>query len=165
VSKKASAKAPDSKPVPIVVLGRNKRARHDYQVDETIEAGLALAGSEVKSIRNGRVNLIDSFADISKGEAWLHQMDVTSYSWAHSRNHEARRRRKLLMHRREIDRLDGKLRQKGYTLVPLQIYDKGGKIKVELALVTGKQDWDRREDLKKQDATREINRAMASRRR
>lgn len=147
------------------MLARNKRARHDYQVAETVEAGLVLEGSEVKSIRNGKVNLTDAFADISKGEVWLHQMDVSTYTWAHIRNHEARRRRKLLMHRREIDRLDGKLRQKGFTIVPLAIYDKGGKIKVELALVTGKQDWDRREDLKKQDATREINRAMASRRR
>ncbi len=162
MSKKAAAS--DSNEA-IKVLARNKRARHDYQVAETIEAGLVLEGSEVKSIRNGRVNLTDAFADISKGEVWLHQMDVSTYTWAHIRNHEARRRRKLLMHRREIDRLDGKLRQKGFTIVPLAIYDKGGKIKVELALVSGKQDWDRREDLKKQDATREINRAMASRRR
>ena len=162
MSKKAAATDPKQT---INVLARNKRARHDYQVAETIEAGLALEGSEVKSIRNGRVNLTDAFADVSKGEVWLHQMDVSTYTWAHVRNHEARRRRKLLLHRREIDRLDGKLRQKGFTIVPLSIYDKGGKIKVELALVSGKQDWDRREDLKKQDATREISRAMASRRR
>jgi SsrA-binding protein len=149
----------------VKVLGRNKRARHDYHVEETIEAGLVLVGSEVKSLRDGKVNLTDAFADFSKGEAWLHQMDVSTYNWAHNRNHEARRRRKLLMHRRELDRLDGKLRQKGFTLVPLSIYEKGGRMKVELALVSGKQDWDRREDMKKRDATREIDRAMSSRRR
>lgn len=162
MSKQPAAK--DSKDT-IKVLARNKRARHDYLVSETVEAGLALQGSEVKSIREGKVNLTDAFADVAKGEIWLHQMDVNTYVWAHVRNHEPRRRRKLLLHRREIDRLDGKLRQKGFTLVPLSIYDKNGKIKVELALVSGKQDWDRREDLKKQDATREIARAMASRRR
>ncbi|MDX2023482.1 MAG: SsrA-binding protein SmpB [Deltaproteobacteria bacterium] len=150
---------------PIKVLGRNKRARHDYHVEETIEAGLVLVGSEVKSLRDGKVNLTDAFADFSKGEAWLHQMDVSTYNWAHTRNHEARRRRKLLMHRRELDRLDGKLRQKGFTLVPLSIYEKEGRMKVELALVSGKQDWDRREDMKKRDASREIDRAMSSRRR
>lgn len=161
-----SPKSPKSGPdVAIKVLARNKRARHDYQIDETVEAGLMLVGSEVKSLRDGKVNLTDAYVDMSKGEAWLQQMDVTSYVWAHVRNHEARRKRKLLMHRSQLDRLDSKLRQKGYTIVPLSIYDKGGLIKVELALVTGKQDWDRREDMKKRDATREIDRAMSSRRR
>ena len=161
MSKKSPASGSD---VVVKVLARNKRARHDYQIDETVEAGLVLVGSEVKSLRDGKVNLTDAFVDMSKGEAWLHQMDVTSYVWAHVRNHEPRRRRKLLLHRTELDRLDGKLRQKGYTVVPLSIYDKGGMIKIELALVTGKQDWDRREDMKKRDATREIDRAMSRRR-
>ncbi|MCG5051391.1 MAG: SsrA-binding protein SmpB [Myxococcales bacterium] len=164
---KASGKggSKSASPDAIKVLARNKRARHEYHVDETLEAGLVLVGSEVKAIRDGKVNLTDAFAEISNGEAWLHQVDVSVYVWAHVRNHEPRRRRKLLMHRRELDRLAGKLRQKGFTLVPLALYDKGGRLKVELALVTGKQDWDRRDDLKKKDATREIDRALASRRR
>lgn len=147
------------------VLARNRKARHDYNVEETIEAGVVLAGSEVKSIRDGKVTLIDAFADVANGEAWLHQMDVGVYVFAHARNHEPRRRRKLLLHRREIDRLTGKIREKGFTLVPLSLYEKGGRVKVELALVYGKQQHDRRQDVKKREAQREIARAMASRRR
>jgi SsrA-binding protein len=147
------------------ILARNRKARHDYTIDETVEAGLVLAGSEVKSIRDGKVTLIDAFADVSNGEAWLHQMDVGVYPFAHARNHEPRRRRKLLLHRREIDRLIGKIREKGYTLVPLSLYEKSGRVKVELALVTGKQEYDRRQDVKKREAQREIDRGMASRRR
>src|SRR5881394_338769 len=147
------------------VLARNRRARHEYHVDEVLEAGLVLAGSEVKSIRDGKVTLVDAFADIDKGEAWLHQMDVGVYAFAHQRNHDPRRRRKLLLNRREIDRLAGKIREKGYTLVPLSLYEKQGRVKAELALVHGKQQWDRREDVRKREAQREIDRAMASRRR
>jgi SsrA-binding protein len=146
------------------VLARNRKARHEYSVDETVEAGLVLAGSEVKSIRDGKVTLIDAFADISSGEAWLHQMDVGVYAFAHARNHEPRRRRKLLLHRREIDRLNGKIREKGYTLVPLSLYEKEGRVKVELALVHGKQQYDRRQDVKKREAQREMDRAMSRRR-
>jgi SsrA-binding protein len=147
------------------VLARNRKARHDYKVDETFEAGVVLAGSEVKSIRDGRVTLVDAFADIQSGEAWLHQMDIEVYGFAHARNHEPRRRRKLLLHRQEIDRLAGKVREKGYTIVPLSLYEKKGRVKVELALVTGKQQYDRRQDVKKREAQREIDRGMASRRR
>jgi SsrA-binding protein len=147
------------------VLARNRKARHDYAIDETFEAGVVLAGSEVKSIRDGNVTLIDAFADVANGEAWLHQMDVRTYQFAHARNHEPRRRRKLLLHRRELDRLTGKIREKGYTLVPLSLYEKEGRVKVELALVHGKQEYDRRQDVKKREAQREIDRAMASRRR
>src|SRR3954447_11215895 len=157
--KKGGAADKDTK-----VLARNRKARRDYQVEETLEAGVVLAGSEVKSIRDGKVTLIDAFADVSNGEAWLHQMDVGVYAFAHARNHEPRRRRKLLLHRREIDRLMGKIREKGYTLVPLSLYEKDGRVKVELALVTGKQQYDRRQDVKKREAQREIDRAMASRR-
>jgi SsrA-binding protein len=149
----------------IKTLAENRKARHVYTIDETMEAGIALAGSEVKSIRDGKVTLVDAFADISNGEAWLHQMDVGAYAWAHARNHESRRRRKLLLHRAEIDRLDGKIRQKGYTMVPLSLYQKRGRVKVELALVRGKEQHDRREDQKKREAQREIDRAMAARRR
>ena len=157
---KKSAAAADTK-----TLARNRKARHEYSVDETIEAGVVLAGSEVKSIRDGKVTLVDAFADIDNGEAWLHQMDVGTYVFAHARNHEPRRRRKLLLHRREIDRLVGKIREKGYTLVPLSLYEKQGRVKVELALVHGKQQHDRRDDVRKREAQREIDRAMASRRR
>src|SRR5690242_16157509 len=147
------------------ILARNRKARHEYSIDETLEAGVVLAGSEVKSIRDGKVTLVDAFADISNGEAWLHQMDVGVYVFAHARNHEPRRRRKLLLHRREIDRLVGKIREKGYTMVPLSLYEKQGRVKVELALVHGKQQHDRRDDVRKREAQREIDRAMASRRR
>jgi len=147
------------------VLARNRRARHEYHVDEVIEAGLVLAGSEVKSIRDGKVTLVDAFADIDKGEAWLHQMDVGVYAFAHQRNHDPRRRRKLLLNRREIDRLEGKIREKGYTLVPLSLYEKQGRVKAELALVHGKQQWDKREDSKKRESQREMDRAMSVRRR
>lgn len=147
------------------VLARNRKARHEYSIDETVEAGVVLAGSEVKSIRDGKVTLVDAFGDISNGEAWLHQMDVGVYAFAHARNHEPRRKRKLLLHRREIDRLIGKIREKGFTLVPLSLYEKEGRVKVELALVHGKQQHDRREDVRKREAQREIDRAMASRRR
>jgi SsrA-binding protein len=149
----------------VKVLARNKRARHEYHVDETLEAGIVLAGSEVKSIRSGKVTLVDAFADIDRGEAWLHQMDIGVYAFSHGRNHDPRRKRKLLLHRSEIDRLVSKVREKGYTLVPLSLYEKKGMVKAELALVHGKQSWDKREDSKKRESQREIDRAMASRRR
>jgi SsrA-binding protein len=147
------------------VLARNRRARHEYHVDELFEAGLVLAGSEVKSIRAGKVTLVDAFAEIDKGEAWLHQMDVGVYAFAHQRNHDPRRRRKLLLNRKEIDRLAGKIREKGFTLVPLSLYEKKGRVKAELALVHGKQQWDKREDTKKRESQREMDRAMSVRRR
>jgi SsrA-binding protein len=146
-------------------LAQNRKARHVFQIVEQLEAGIMLAGSEVKSIRGGKVNLVDAFAEISNGEAWLLQMDVGVYAFAHTRNHDPRRRRKLLMHRSEIDRLTGKVREKGYTMVPLSLYEKEGRVKVELALVTGKEEFDRREDTKKREAQREIDRAMSARRR
>jgi SsrA-binding protein len=160
-SGKASGKGAD----PGRPLAENRKARHLYEVEERFEAGLVLAGSEVKSIRAGQVSLLDAFAEIHAGEAWLVQMDVGNYRYSHARNHEARRRRKLLLHRREIDRLDGRIREKGLTLVPLKLYEKGGRVKIELGLVRGKSEIDRREDTKKREAQREIDRAMASRRR
>jgi SsrA-binding protein len=147
------------------LLAKNRKARFVYEIVETVEAGVMLAGSEVKSIREGKVTLIDAFADFVQGEAWLHQMDVGVYAFAHARNHEPRRKRKLLLHRQEIDRLAGKVREKGYTLVPLSLYEKKGRVKVELALAHGKQEFDRRQDTKKREAQREIDRAMSSRRR
>lgn len=149
----------------VKVLARNRRARHEYHVDETLEAGLVLAGSEVKSIRDGKVTLVDGFVDVDKGEAWLHQVDIGVYGFSHARNHEPRRRRKLLLHRREIDRLAGKIKEKGYTLVPLSLYEKKGRVKAEIALVRGKQEWDKRDDQRKREGQREIDRAMSVRRR
>jgi SsrA-binding protein len=147
------------------ILAQNRKARHIYAIDETCEAGLALVGSEVKSIRDGKVALVDAYAVIEGDEAWLCELDIGVYAFAHARNHDPRRRRKLLLHRSEIDRLVGKVREKGLTLVPLSLYEKGGRVKVELALVHGKQEFDRRDDVKKREAQREIDRGMASRRR
>jgi SsrA-binding protein len=161
----AVAKPPAEKKVETKVLAKNRKARHLYHVDETVEAGIVLAGSEVKSIRDGKVTMVDAFAEIEKGEAWLHQVDIGVYPHAHGRNHEPRRRRKLLLHRREIDRLEGKIRDKGYTLVPLSLYEKQGRVKAELALAHGKQEWDKRDDSKKRESQREIDRAMSVRRR
>jgi SsrA-binding protein len=146
------------------VLARNRKARHEYAIDETCEAGLALVGSEVKSIRDGKVALVDAYAVIEKGEAWLCELEIGVYAFAHARNHDPRRRRKLLLHRTEIDRLADKVRGKGLTMVPLSLYEKEGRVKVELALVHGKQEYDRRDDVKKREAQREIDRGMASRR-
>ena len=145
------------------ILARNRKARHEYSIDETVEAGVVLAGSEVKSIRDGKVTLVDAFADISNGEAWLHQMDVGVYVFAHARNHEPRRRRKLLLHRREIDYLRGKMEQKGLALIPLSLYFQHGYAKVELGLGKGKKLYDKREDIAKRDANREVERALSGR--
>jgi SsrA-binding protein len=147
------------------VLARNRKARHEYAIDEVCEAGLALVGSEVKSIRDAKVHLVDSYAVVENGEAWLCELDIGVYAFAHARNHDPRRRRKLLLHRTEIDRLAVKVREKGLTLVPLSLYEKNGRVKVELALVHGKQEYDRRDDVRKREAQREIDRGMASRRR
>ena len=144
---RAVAKPPAAEEEETKVLARNRKARHVYHIDETLEAGIVLVGSEVKSIRDGKVTMVDAFAEIDKNEAWLHQVDISVYAHAHGRNHEPRRRRKLLLHRREIDRLAGKIREKGYTLVPLSLYEKKGRVKAELALVHGKQEWDKRRGL------------------
>ena len=147
------------------VLARNRKARHEYTIDETCEAGLALVGSEVKSIRDGKVTLVDAYGLIEGDQAWLCELDIGVYPFAHARNHDPRRRRRLLLHRAEIDRLAGKVREKGLTLVPLSLYEKRGRVKVELALVHGKHEFDRREDVRKREDQRDIDRAMKSRRR
>jgi SsrA-binding protein len=155
-----------AKAAPVIKsLVQNRKARHVYSVIEKMECGVVLLVSEVKSIRDGKATLLDAFADVNNGEVWLHQMDIGVYPHAHARNHDPRRKRKLLLHRNEIERLIGKVREKGFTMVPLSMYEKDGRVKVELALVTGKEQHDRREDTKKREAQREIARAMASRRR
>ena len=141
-------------------IARNKRARHDYEILDTWEAGIVLTGTEVKALREGKVNLTDSFGVINAGEVFLLNLHIGSYGQGNVFNHEPTRTRKLLLHRREIRRLIGSVERQGLTLVPLDLYFKGGKVKAKLALVRGKQEHDKREDIKKRDADREIARAL-----
>jgi SsrA-binding protein len=145
------------------VVASNRRARHDYSVLDTYEAGMALTGTEVKSLRAGRASLVDAFAQERDGELFLHGMHIPEYVQGTWTNHEPRRTRKLLLKRLEIDRLIGKTREGGLTLVPLQVYFSDGWAKVEIALVKGKKAYDKRQDLAKRDADREITRAMGRR--
>jgi SsrA-binding protein len=145
------------------VIASNRKARHDYAILDTFEAGLALTGTEVKSLRAGRASLVDAFAQESGGELWLHAMHIPEYTMGTWTNHAPRRVRKLLLHRGEIDRLVGKLRESGLTLVPLSVYFTGGWAKVELGLARGKRAYDKRQDLAKRDADREISRAVGRR--
>jgi SsrA-binding protein len=148
------------------LITENRRARHDYHLLERVEAGVQLTGTEVKSLRKGQANIAESYAASEEGGLWLINAYIPEYPGAGPFfQHEPRRKRKLLLHRREIDRLVGKIREKSYTLVPLSLYEKKGRVKAELALVHGKQSWDKREDTKKRESQREIDRAMASRRR
>jgi len=146
-------------------IAENRRARHDYHFLDRVEAGLVLNGSEVKSLRQGHAVLQRAYADARNGELWLVGLHIPPYEQAAADPHDPDRDRKLLLHRREIDRLVGKIREKSYTLVPLSLYEKKGRVKAEIALVHGKQSWDKREDAKKRESMREIDRAMASRRR
>lgn len=140
----------------------NRRARHEYHVLDSWEVGIALVGSEVKSIRDGKANLQDAYARIEHGEVWLYGMHVSPYAYARD-NHDLIRRRKLLLHRKEIDRLLGKLTQAGTTLIPLKVYFKESLAKVELALCVGKRQWDKRQALAEAEAKREAQRAMKAR--
>lgn len=144
-------------------LSVNRQARHDYHIEETYEAGVALLGTEVKSIRLGRANLKDSYASIEGGELFLHKCHISPYEAASRFNHDPLRPRKLLLHWREIHRLMGRVQEKGYTLIPLSLYAKEGKIKVELGLCRGKKLFDKREDLKRREAEREVERALRAR--
>src|SRR5213080_3155180 len=142
----------------------NRRARHDYHLLERVEAGLVLTGTEVKSLRQGRVSLQQAYADVRDGEAWLVGAHIDTYDQAGIQNHEPERDRKLLLHRRELDSLYGKVREKGLTLVPTRLYFKNGRAKVELAFARGKEQRDKRSDIAKRDADRQIERALKSRR-
>lgn len=142
------------------VLVRNRRASHDYQIHERMEAGIVLFGSEVKSLRAARGSLTEAYAEIHNDEAWLVGVQINEYAWANQFNHEPTRRRKLLLHKREIRRLGIKTQQRGFTLVPLSIYLKDGKIKVELALGTGKRFFEKRDAKLEADAKREVDRAI-----
>ena len=145
------------------VVASNRKARHDYAILDTYEAGLALTGTEVKSLRSGRASLVDAFAQERRGELYLHGMHIPEYTQGTWTNHEPRRTRKLLLNRLEIDRLLGKLRESGLTLVPLQLYFSDGWAKVELGLARGKRSYDKRQDLAKRDAQREIAKAVGRR--
>ncbi|AKP45935.1 MULTISPECIES: SsrA-binding protein SmpB [Bacillus] len=145
------------------VVAQNKKARHDYFIEETYEAGIVLQGTEIKSIRAGRVNLKDSFARVQKGEVFLHNMHISPYEHGNRYNHDPLRTRKLLLHKKEILKLIGKTKEQGYSLVPLKLYIKNGYAKILLGLAKGKKKWDKREDLKKKEAKREIERAFKAR--
>lgn len=142
----------------IKVICENRKARHDYQVLETCEAGMVLTGTEVKSLRAGKGNLKDSFARVENAELWLYNMHISPYEQGNRFNHDPKRVRKLLMHRSEIMRLFGKVREKGLALVPLKAYFKDGKAKVQLALARGKKLYDKREDIAARDVRRELAR-------
>ena len=145
------------------VVASNRKARHDYAILDTYEAGVALTGTEVKSLRAGRASLVDAFAQEKSGEIYLYGVHIPEYAQGTWTNHEPRRARKLLLNRMEIDRLIGKLRESGLTLVPLAIYFSDGWAKVELGLARGKRSYDKRQDLARRDADREITRAMGRR--
>jgi SsrA-binding protein len=141
------------------VIASNRKARHDYSILDTYEAGVVLVGTEVKSLRLGRASLVDAFATVDDGEVWLRGLHIPEYDRGTWTNHEPRRTRKLLLHRGEIERLIGKTRESGLSLVPLAMYFKDGKVKVELGLGKGRKSYDKRQALAKRDADREITRA------
>lgn len=143
----------------------NRRARHDYHLEETYEAGLQLLGSEVKSLRAGRASLQDAYAKVRGGELWLVNMHISPYEQAGPFNHDPLRPRKLLLHKAEIRQLVGKVKERGYTLIPLRVYFRRGLAKVELALARGKKQFDKRADIRKREAERQIARALAGRKR
>ncbi len=145
------------------IVAQNRNARHDYHIGDTYEAGLALSGTEVKSLREGRATLADAFATVDDGEVWLRAAHIPEYSHGTWTNHTARRTRKLLLHRREIDKIARELETKGSTLVPLSIYFNDGYAKVELAIATGKREYDKRQSIAQRDADREAQRALAAR--
>ena len=145
------------------LIAQNRKARHDYAILDTYEAGIALTGTEVKSLRAGRASLVDGFATIDDGEIFLRNVHIPEYTQGSWTNHEPRRTRKLLLHRAEITRLIGKTRESGLTLVPLSLYFSEGKVKVELALARGKRAYDKRQDLARRDADREVRRAIGRR--
>ncbi|MGV0625599.1 SsrA-binding protein SmpB [Mycolicibacter minnesotensis] len=145
------------------IVASNRKARHNYSILDVYEAGVSLLGTEVKSLRAGQASLVDAFATVDDGEVWLRNMHIPEYHHGTWTNHEPRRNRKLLLHRREIDNLIGKIRDGNLTLVPLSVYFTEGRVKVELALARGKQAHDKRQDLARRDAQREVTRALGRR--
>ena len=161
MGKKKSKKEKDS--ANNAVVATNRRARHDYNILDTYECGVVLVGTEVKALREGKASLNDAFATIDDGEVWLRGLHIPEYSYGSWTNHSPRRSRKLLLHRKEIDTLWGKVRDGNNTLVPLKLYFTNGRLKVELALARGKQDYDKRQDIKRRTEEREATRALGRR--
>jgi len=146
--------------VTVKVVATNRKAFHEYFISDTFEAGVALVGSEIKSIRAGRVSLQDGYVSFEHGEAWLVNVHIAQYDPASRQNHDPRRRRKLLLHRREIDRLAAKVQEKGFTVIPTRLYLKDGRAKVEIGLAKGKRLYDKREAIAKRDSQRQVDRAL-----
>ena len=147
------------------LICNNKKAYHDYFIEEKFEAGMVLQGTEVKSLRLGKANLNDSFALVKNGEAFLHNLHISPYDFGNRQNHDPERMRKLLLHKKEITKLFGKVREQGYSLVPLRLYFKDGLVKVEMGLAKGKKLYDKREDMRKKDMSRDVAQAMKERHR
>ncbi|MFJ3391995.1 SsrA-binding protein SmpB [Leifsonia aquatica] len=146
------------------VVATNRRARHDYLIEDTFEAGLVLTGTEVKSLRMGRASLVDGYAFVDRGEAWLDAVHIPEYADGTWNNHAPRRKRKLLLHKAQIVKIENKVKQGGYTIIPLHIYFNDGRAKVEIAVAKGKKDYDKRQALRERQDNREAERAMSSRR-
>ncbi|AEG43795.1 SsrA-binding protein SmpB [Isoptericola variabilis] len=157
------AKAGKKQADPRTIVANNKKARHDYVIEDVYEAGIVLSGTEVKALRMGRASLVDGYATIDRGEAWLENVHIPEYFQGTWNNHAPRRRRKLLLHREEILRLDSKVKEKGHTLVPLSLYFLDGRAKVEIALARGKKEYDKRQTLREKQDMREAQRAMRQR--
>ncbi len=147
----------------IRIIAQNRKARYDYHALDTWEAGIALQGTEVKSLRDGKANLLDSYARIDGGEVYLHNVHIGEYDQGNQFNHEPMRKRKLLLHRHEINRMRGRVEEKGLTLIPLKLYFKKGRAKIEIALAKGKREYDRRQDIAKKDARRDLERDLKER--
>ncbi|MEB3070905.1 SsrA-binding protein SmpB [[Mycobacterium] vasticus] len=162
MAKKASDKGSKKQPTKQIIAS-NRKARHNYSILDVYEAGVSLVGTEVKSLREGQASLVDAFATVDDGEVFLRNMHIPEYQHGTWTNHDPRRTRKLLLHRRQIDMLIGKIRDGNLTLVPLSVYFTEGKVKVELALARGKQAHDKRQDLARRDAQREVTRALGRR--
>lgn len=145
------------------LIAQNKKARHDYAIEDTYEAGMVLQGTEVKSLRQGRASLIDGFVDIERGEAWLHGIHIPEYTQGTWTNHAARRKRKLLLNRVEIDKIERRVNEKGLTVIPLALYFVDGRAKVEIGLAKGKKSWDKRNSLAERQANREVEQAVGRR--
>ncbi|MDO5750140.1 MAG: SsrA-binding protein SmpB [Rothia sp. (in: high G+C Gram-positive bacteria)] len=153
--KKKAVKDPNNS-----IIAQNKKARHNYNIVDTYEAGIVLLGTEVKSLRDGGASITEGFCQVTNGEMWLENINIAEYGYGTWTNHAARRRRKLLLHRSEIAKLDQKLRESGYTVVPLKLYFSKGRAKVEIALATGKREYDKRQALRERQDNLEATRAM-----
>ncbi|EUJ32599.1 SsrA-binding protein SmpB [Listeria sp. FSL L7-1582] len=147
------------------LLAQNKKARHDYAIEETFEAGIVLQGTEIKSVRNARVNLKDAYARIDRGEIFLHNMHISPYEQGNRYNHDPLRTRKLLLHKKQISKLIGETKEAGYSIIPLKMYIKDGYAKVLIGVAKGKKKYDKRQDLKNKEAKRDVERAFKERQR